>query len=129
MIKNYTHHHSHHHSYHHSHHHSHLHSLHHSHLHQSIDHDQVGLSSLTEVHSSHRTGNDEDDRDDGDNGDDEDDGDDDVNEDDVIRCHMFLFPRFHSQRCTLLILAMCATKKFVRTRCNPPQHLQEQLER
>ena len=127
MIKNYTHHHSHHHSYHHSHHHSNFHSLHHSHLHQSID--QVGLSAFTEVHSSHRTGNDEDDRDDGDNGDDEDDGDDDVNEDDVIRCHMFLFPRFHSQRCTLLILAMCATKKFVRTRCNPPQHLQEQLER
>ena len=67
------------------------------------------------MHSSHRTGNDEDDRDDGDNDDDEDDGDDDVNEDDVIRCHMFLFPRFHSQRCTLLILAMCATKSL----CEP----------
>ena len=60
MIKNYTHHHSHHYSYRHSHH--------HSHLHQSID--QVGLSAFTEVHSSHRTGNDEDDGVDGDNVDD-----------------------------------------------------------
>ena len=57
------------------------------------------------------------------------DDDDVVDEEDVMRCHMFLFAMFHSQRCTLLILAMCATKKFVRTRCNPPQHLQEQLER
>ena len=54
---------------------------------------------------------DEDDRDEGDV-DDEDDDDDAVDEEDVLQCHMFLFPRFHSQRCTLLILAMCATKKF-----------------
>ena len=82
------------------------------------------------MHSSHRKGNDEDDRDEGDNVDDEDDDDGDVvDEEDVIRCHMFLFAMFHSQRCTLLILALCATKKFVRTRCNPPEHLQEQLKR
>ena len=85
---------------------------------------------LLNICKSNLRDDDDDDNDDCDDGDDNgNDDDDDDDQEDVIRCHMLLFPRLHSQRCTLLILAMCATKKFVRTRCNPPQHLQKQLER